>query len=63
MTYHEDSAILTTIARQQILLWEEMSVFKENMGPLLYKLLEGQNYMKNKMMLMKEGPRSRVCAR
>ena len=30
-----------------------MSVFKEDMGPLLYKLLEGQNYMKNEMMIMK----------
>ena len=54
MTSHADSAILTTISSQQLMLFEEMSTFKQEMGSLVYHLIDGQNQMRSEILLLKE---------
>ena len=51
---HEDSAIITTVTTQQLLLCEAMELFKHDIAGMLNALLNGQNYIKNELQLVKE---------
>ena len=54
ITEHEDSAIITIIGNQQLMLCEAMGVFKQDMGAAINAIVKGQNYIKSELLLMKE---------
>ena len=54
ITEHEDSAIITIIGNPQLMLCEAMGVFKQDMGAAINAIVQGQNYIKSELLLMKE---------
>ena len=51
---HGDSAIISIVGNQQLLLLETISLFKEDMANVLNTLTQGQNFMKSELLLLKE---------
>ena len=54
ISQHEDSAIITIVGNQQILLNESMEIFRQDMNSILNNVIQGQNDMKSELMLVKE---------
>ena len=53
LTQHEDSAIITTVATQQLMLCEAMGIVKEDLAGMFKTLLDGQNYIKSELFFDK----------
>ena len=53
-TEHEDSAYITLIANQQLMLLEQMHELKQENSTKVNSLIEGQNYLKSEIMLLRE---------
>ena len=51
---HGDSAIITIVGNQQILLNDAMQAFQENMENILNSVVQGQNVLKSEIMLLRE---------
>ena len=54
MATHGDSAIITIVGNQQILLNDAMQAFQENMENILNSVVQGQNVLTSKIMLLRE---------
>ena len=54
LSEHGDSAIITIAGNQQILLNEMMSSFQQNSESILHSILQGQNYLKTEILLLRE---------
>ena len=54
ITEHEDSAIITIIGNQQLMLCEAMGIFKQDIETTLNAIVQGQNYLKSELLLLKE---------
>ena len=54
LTHHGDSAIITIVGNQQILMNDALFAFQQNTESLLQSLLQGQNYMKSEILLLRE---------
>ena len=54
ITKHEDSAIITIIGNQQIMLNDAFGIYRQDMEVLLNRVIQGQNFLKSELMLIKE---------
>ena len=54
LSEHGDSAIITIVGNQQILLNKMMSSFQQNSESILHSMLQGQNYLKSEILLLRE---------
>ena len=54
ITQHEDSAIITIVGNQQIFLLDAMESLKHDMNVTLNTIIDGQKYMKNKMLVLED---------
>ena len=52
---HNELSIIASLLAQQNILCESFNMFKHDIGNSLTNLIQGQNYLKTEMMLLREG--------